>query len=296
MKQILFLFLTFPLITFAQTEECEFLFSLSIEHAENEKLDSAILLWEQIVENCSDTSVYVKNSLSNIPSGYERLENYEAAKKWTKRVLETDLNNLDQGEYIMELYANYHHNACMQMVRILYKEGKFEEGIEYLNFAESKYPYETFNATSFEERAVSIALRKSDFFMEMDQKEKAIWALVNKAIDVDVFYRKPDWVGFLDIGFYSSPIRQALDLIEEIYSFDAFKTSFFEAIKKLKVKKEFIIKGGKKTGAKSASFVLFGQTYFLGSSDKKINRKKFQEQILSTSFVAELNKVQSEKS
>ncbi len=299
MKFLFFILIILPTITLAQTETeeiCDSLFSLSIDHVEAEDLAAAILLWEDIVENYPDSLSCFKNSLNNLPIGYERLEDYEAAKKWTKKILETELNNFDQGSDIMEPYANYDHNACMQMARILYKEEKFEEGLEYLNLAESKYRYETFSATSFEKRAVSIALWKSDFYLKMDQKEKAIWVLVHKAIDVDVFYRKPDWSGFTNVNFYNEVVAQALALIDETYGFDTFKMSFFEAIKNIKVKKEFIIKGGKKTSAKSGTFELLGQSYFLGASDKKFNRKKFQKRILQTLFVMKLKASKSEKS
>lgn len=296
MKYFVFLLMIIPLITCAQTEECDSLFSLSISNVENENVDSAIYYWEQIVANCPDTLACVKNSLLNLPIGYERLEDYTKAKEWLNKILNAELNNLDPGEGLMEPYANYHHNACMQMARVLYKEKKFEEGIEYLNLAESKYVYETFSATSFEKRAVSIALWKSDFYLEMNQKEKALWVLVHKAIDVDVFYRKPDWGGFTNVNFYDRVVLQAMDLIGEVYGFDDFKTAFFEAIKTIKIKKEFIIKGGKKTRAKSGTFVLLGKTYFLGVSSKKMSRKKIQKRIMETLFVNELKKAESEKS
>ena len=43
---------------------------------------------------------------------------------------------------------------------------------------------------------------------------------------------------------------------------------------------------GKKKKAQVGSFVLFGNTYTLGSSDKTFNAAKFKKQILSTEFVA----------
>ena len=52
------------------------------------------------------------------------------------------------------------------MARILFHEKKFEEGLKYLDLAESKYKYETFSATSFEKKAVLIAMWKAEFYLE----------------------------------------------------------------------------------------------------------------------------------
>lgn len=283
-------------LSFAQNTECDSLFSRSIALYNDEKIDSSLSYWLQIVHTFSDTSSCYKNSLHNIPLVYEQLEDFENAKLWITKILEKDLNNFDPGTGIMEPYANYHHNACMQMARILSKEKKYEEGLNYLLWAETKYPYETFSATSFEKRAVSIAMWKAEFYLENNQKEKAIWVLVNKAIDVDVFFRKPDWGGFTSVDFYSRISQRALDLIDEVYGFDSFKEAFNEALQKVKTERAFIEKNGKQTKAKIGMFILYGNSYRLGSSDKKFNAAKFKKQIQNTRFWTMLKEKESAKS
>ena len=61
-------------------------FNQSIEFCEEEKIDSALNNWLEIIKTCDQSSKTYKYSLSNIPYA-EKLEDFQSAKKWIDIIL-----------------------------------------------------------------------------------------------------------------------------------------------------------------------------------------------------------------
>ena len=272
-------------IGYSQDWECDLL-NTGLEYYEEEKLDSAIIIWKLIVENYPDTSSCYGRSFNNIPIVYAQLEDTIQAKNWYQKIIDSKLNDLDEGDGLMSPYANYKHNACLRMALLLKEENKIEESFRYIKLAETKFPYQTFSATSFEKRAVSIAFDKVELWKLKSDSKKALLVMLEKILDNDVFFRKTDAASFTNVDFYAKLIEEIKPMIQEQYGFVEFEKNLKDAINRLEVKKVRI--GEKKKRAKVATFIFDGKEFTIGSSNKKYNKKKFKEKLNNNRVFDEL--------
>ena len=272
-------------IGYSQDWECDLL-NTGLEYYEEEKLDSAIIIWKSIVENYPDTSSCYGRSFNNIPIVYAQLEDTIQAKNWYQKIIDSKLNDLDEGDGLMSPYANYKHNACLRMALLLKEENKIEESFRYIKLAETKFPYQTFSATSFEKRAVSIAFDKVELWKLKSDSKKALLVMLEKILDNDVFFRKTDAASFTNVDFYAKLIEEIKPMIQEQYGFVEFEKNLKDAINRLEVKKVRI--GEKKKRAKVATFIFDGKEFTIGSSNKKYNKKKFKEKLNNNRVFDEL--------
>ena len=111
---LLSLFL-FPSITYSQSDGPCAMMNTGIEYFRAENIDSAIICWKAVLENFPDTNECYGNSWNNIAVGFRAKEEYDSARVWYNKIIASDLDDKQEGPDIMEPYANYHHNACMQM-------------------------------------------------------------------------------------------------------------------------------------------------------------------------------------
>lgn len=274
MKSIILL--TCTLVSFAskaQEGPCEYL-EKAIGHFQNRELDSAITLMTYVVENMPDTSNCYGRCFNNIPLAYASLGQFDQSKYWFNRILHSKLNDKEPGTDIMEPYANYHHNACMKMVQVHQTLKEFPQAIRYLDSAETTYPFETFSGTGFEKRAVSVAMWKSRIYLEMNQKDSAIYVLLSKTLDTDVRFRKPDYETLSNVDFYSDVNEQLHELIGNNQA-NKTKSAIKDAIRKLTI----VTENKKAYGI----FTYNNMQYRIGLSEKK-SKKELIEDLLSNHF------------
>jgi tetratricopeptide (TPR) repeat protein len=283
--QILVLILLISQIGYSQDWECDLL-DKGLEYYEQEKLDSAIIIWKSVVENYPDTSNCYGRSYNNIPIVYAQLENTIEAKNWYQKIIDSKLNDLDEGDGIMSPYANYKHNSCLRMAFLLKEEDEIEESFKYIRLAETKFPYQTFSATSFEKRAVLIAFDKAELWKLKGNNKEAVLVMLEKILDDDVFFRKTDAASFTNVDFYAELIEEIKPMIQEQYRFEEFEKKLKEAINYLEVKTVRI--GKKREKAKVAIFTFEGKEFIIGSSNKKYNKKKFKNRLLNNRIFDEI--------
>ncbi len=276
---LIFTFLLCSNYVLSQTVSACELLGLGIAYYEEEKLDSAILCWTLVIENFEDTVDCYGNCFNNIPIVYQELKQNDKAEEWLLKIIASNLNDSEDNDEFMEPYKNYKHNACLRLSRLYREEGKFEKSLEYIKKAIDTHPYQTFSATSFEKRSVYIASSHAKIWMEKGDNKEALFVMLEKVLDVDVFYRKTEWAGFTNVNFYGRMIEELLPLIEEVYGIDNFKVQLTAAIQQLKVQKTTIGKDKKK--AKLATFEIEGRKFRIGSSDKKYKDKDFIKRLLN---------------
>lgn len=270
---ILFACTLFSFGSKAQDGPCVYL-EKAIGHFQNKELDSAITLMTYVVENMPDTSNCYGRCFNNIPLAYASLGQFDQSKIWFNKILHSKLNDLEPGTDVMEPYANYHHNACMKMVQVHQTLKEFPQAVRYLDSAETTYPFETFSGTGFEKRAVSVAMWKSRIYVEMNQKDSAIYVLLAKTLDTDVRFRKPDYESLSNVDFYSSVNEKLVELIGKD-QINKVKSSIKDAIRKLAIVTE-----GKKT---YGVFTYNNLQYRIGLSEKK-SKKELVDELLSNHF------------
>jgi len=274
--QILILLLMITQIGISQEWECDLL-NKGIEYYEEEKLDSAIIIWKSVIENYPDTSSCYGRSFNNIPIVYAQLGNNSQAKSWYQKIIDSELNDSDEGDGLMSPYANYKHNACLRMALLLKDENQIDESFKYIDLAETKFQYQTFSATSFEKRAVSITFDKAELWRLKGDNKKALLIMLEKVLDNDIFFRKTDAASFTNVDFYAELIKEIKPMIQEQYGFVEFEKKLKDSINRLEVEKVRI--GEKRERAKAATFIFDGKEFTIGSSNKKYNKKKFKERL-----------------
>lgn len=283
--QILIIGIMLTQTGFSQDWECDLL-NKGMEYYQEEKLDSAIIIWKFVIENYPDTSKCYGRSFNNIPIVYAQLENNSKAKSWYQKIIDSKLNDLDEGEGLMSPYANYKHNACLRMASLFKYENQIEESFKYINLAETKFPYQTFSATSFEKRAVSITLDKAELWKLKGNNKEALLVILEKVLDNDVFFRKTDASSFTPVDFYRKLIEDIKPMIQEQYGFIAFEKKLKNAINQLEVKRVRIGKERKK--AKVAIFTFDGKEFTIGSSNKKYKKQDFKNRLTNNRIFDEL--------
>lgn len=274
MKNLTILFIFFSTFGNAQTNSCEYL-ELAVNYFNKKELDSAIILMVTAVENTPDTVYCYGRCFNNIPLAYAMQGNFEEAERWFKKILDSDLNDLDQGTDIMEFYANYHHNACMKLVQLHQQMNEPREALNYLNLAETTYPFQTFSGTSFEKRAVSIALWKARIYEELSLPDSALFVQLNKILDTDIRYRKPDYESLSNVNPYNDLLENMKTLIGE-KNLEDEKKQLIKSIKKM----EIVQNGDMRKG----TFTYRGLNYEIGISDSSKSDKEIINRLLGNYF------------
>lgn len=262
----------------AQKTACELL-TQGITYYQNNQADSAAIVWQQVVENYPDSTRCYGKCYNNIPFAYLKLKQNDKAKEWFQKIIDSKLNDRDEGESIMEPYANYKHSACLNMAMQLFREKKFDEGLKFVKLAETKHKYQTISATSFEKRAVSIAYNKVKVWKAKKNPKEALFVMVEKMLDADVFFRAPEVGSITYLDFYKYLREDSKPLIKELYGNEKFAKQLKAAINTLTVKEVTI--GEEKQKAKLATFTFDGRLFRIGSSDKAYTVADFKKRLLN---------------
>lgn len=262
-------------------------YQLGLEHYENERLEGAIYVWTGVVEVGDDGSVCYGRSFYNIPIVYAELENYQAAEKWFKRVLASDLDDRDEGVGIMEPYANYHHEAAVQLARLSYRNKDMPQALTYLDSAWTHYPYQTFSGTSFEKQAVRLAVMRQECYLAMGDTTKAIHTLVEKILDEDWRYYLTDATSFTNLDFYRGLRQRVGDYLDaQGIHRGTWVEALRQAIQTLTVQSTTI--GPTQSPAQLATFTWEGYTYHIGAANAVYTTADFKRRLLANVLLTDL--------
>ncbi|PHR27614.1 MAG: hypothetical protein COA38_13185 [Fluviicola sp.] len=271
---IIFCLTSFSFILTAQISSCDYL-EKAIGHFQNKELDSAIVLMTSAIKETPDTTTCYGRCFNNIPIAYAMMEDYDNAIIWFKKILTSDLDDLEQGTDIMEPYANYRHNACMKLVQVHEILEEQQRALAYLTLAETKYPFETFSGTSYEKRAVSIAKWKARIYESCGTADSSLFIQLNKILDTDIRYRKSDFTSLSVVNFYDNLIKNVSDIIGE-QKLESEKKKLKKSIQKLKLVPSGLMRQG--------IFVYRGLEYKIGVSDADKNRDEIILNLLENEF------------
>ena len=113
---------------------------------ENNEYEEAIEIWEEVYYDYIGTTSWGKAAY-NIGLAYICLEKYEMAIPYFFDILNSDVNDLEEGQCVMEAYRNYRHKSCLQISYCYEKLKKYEEALEYSILARDKYEYHSWCGT-----------------------------------------------------------------------------------------------------------------------------------------------------
>ena len=212
---------------------------------EEDKLQEAIAGHIKIYEKKVDTSTCYRHAFNNIPYLYLTSKTDEDQAKgiiWLNKILTSNLDDKERTENIMEPYANYKHRAALTLYKVYLAKKDYQAALKYLNQAEEKFDYQTFSASSFEVNANRMAYKRAQFYLAQNNNKKAIYILLNKVLDTNIFYRKRDAASFTSKDYYIALREETVKLINDEYpTKKTFVDNLKSCIKNLDFIKEEII-------------------------------------------------------
>ena len=160
-------------------------FDAGLKHYENGHIDSAILVWEDLVAQKIGTNYAVYgNAFFNIPTLYWQLEDFDKAKEWYLKILDSDLRDSDETGSLMEPHTNYKHKSAVALAGLYSNDSNYIETLRWLDLADTTYRY-----WGFEGSGTNISLRKAyllewktDVLLKLDRTDEAISLLVTELI------------------------------------------------------------------------------------------------------------------
>ena len=67
---------------------------------------------------------------------------YDDAIEVFQSILDSDVNDRDQGEHVMENFRNYRHKAAIQIARCYEAKGDIPKALEFVELARTKYVFQ----------------------------------------------------------------------------------------------------------------------------------------------------------
>lgn len=283
MKKILLFFYAnlFVCATILAQSPCETL-NQGIDAYQEGKYTEAIELWKGVVTQTSlDTSACFGKCFNNIPVAYLDIKDTANAITWRKKALAYPLNNKLGGDNIMEPYINFHYFGCSALVSIYADKQDYKTALAYLDSMETKYNYQTFSGTSFEKWSVRRAMWRADLYEKAGDKKSALFALLKKTLDRDMFYYE-SFSSLTNVPFYPQLNERLLTMIEKQYGSVVFKKKLDKALESITLIAE--TKGKRKL--QRATLKFYGKEIVLGISSAKTTKADLIKYLKSTDFYA----------
>jgi len=185
MKRIIFLLFLLPATaSFAQSRFDSLgiqFFNQGMEFYKHGKIDSCLNRWEYMINKRLGRSYDVYGSaFFNIPTIYLQERNYDSAKFWFLKLLDSHLqDNAETGDS-SEPFFNYKHKSAMTLAAIYHLDSNYKAAYEILCKADTLYPYWGIPHNPIKqcnEEANILELQVAEL-LKMDRKEEAIRCIV----------------------------------------------------------------------------------------------------------------------
>lgn len=280
----LFLFLyanLFICTTILAQSPCEIL-NQGIDAYKEGKYAEAIALWKGIVAETSlDTSNCFGKCFNNIGVAYLDIKDTVSAIAWRKKALAYPLTNNFDSRDIMEPFPNFHYFGCSALVAIYSDKKDYKTALAYLDSMETKYKYKAFSGTSFEKWSVKRAMWRATLHESAGDKESALFALLKKTLDRDMFYYE-EFASLTNVPFYPKLNERLLGMIEKQYGSVVFKKKLDKALEDIELTNET----RDKRKLQRATLKLYGREIVLGLSSTKTSKADLIKYLKNTEFYA----------
>lgn len=291
-KFVFFVFALIPLSVFGQTDNDSLghaLFKRGLEYYQQGALDSALVLWTEIVEkHIARNDETYGNAFFNIPTVYWQMQNYDKAKEWYKNILLSDLQDNGETGDIMEPHTNYKHKSAIALARLYAMDSNYTEVLNYLHQADTLYRYWGFEGSSTNVASVQAFLlkQKTEVLLKLNRKEEAIRSIIIELIcsnELEGFFRESEekLLALLDKKSFKNDVDKALMNIE----IDTIDLNNWMVV--------FTVHGLPYTFPISAIYPdddipHYWRTCFVQGSSQVVDRRNVVEYITSRSFYSQL--------
>lgn len=142
---------------------------------ENNEYEDAIKLWEEIYYDYSGTTSWGKATY-NIGLAYICLEEYNKAIPYFLEILDSDVDDLEEGQCVMEAYRNYRYKSCRQLSYCYEQLEDYNKALEYSYLAKDKYKYESWCGTcsASEYEYLEYDIRRLTVFKEWNKNKDLV--------------------------------------------------------------------------------------------------------------------------
>jgi hypothetical protein len=121
----------------------------------------AIEVWEEVYYDYKGTTSWGKATY-NIGLGYLCMEEYEEAIPYFEEILESDVDDLEPGQCVMEAYRNYRYKSCLQISYCYERLEDLDTALKYSILARDKYPYQSWCGTCqmYEDESLNYQIKR----------------------------------------------------------------------------------------------------------------------------------------
>ncbi len=195
------------------------MFNKGLDFYNEGKLDSTIAVWTYMVENKVGKKYDTYgNAFFNIPTVYWQMKEYDKAKTWYKRILDSDLKDSDETGSLMEPHTNYKHKSAAALAGLYAIDSNYVEALKWLDQADTVYRY-----WGFEGSATNVSLEqaymldwKVELLLNLKRKEEAIRAIVIELIcagSLETFFEKSETqlLGLVDKKQFKADLDKAIN-------------------------------------------------------------------------------------
>ncbi len=206
-----------------------------IELYQDGKKDKALKVWKKIENKADNPSSTYGTTLGNILYYYIEKDDEKNVLKYYNKIINSDLNDKDKNNEIGKPYKNYRYHATMRLASYYGKKGEFEKGLNFVEKADNEIAFETTSLTSFIFQKVDLAFWKYRFLNDLNQKDKAVSKLIERAFEYDYKSMYTNWATL-------SPSNDENELSEticaEFVDLEKFKSEIDKGIENLVFNKE----------------------------------------------------------
>jgi hypothetical protein len=164
-----------------------------IELYQNGKEKKALKIWKKIENKAKKPSSTYGTTLGNILYYYIQNDDEKNMLKYYEKIIDSDLNDRDKNYEIGKPFKNYRYHATMRLASYYGKKGEFEKGLSYVEKADNAIAFETTSLTSFIYQKVDLAFWKYRFLNDLEENEKAVSKLIERAFEYDYKSMYPNW-------------------------------------------------------------------------------------------------------
>ncbi|MGL4630143.1 MAG: hypothetical protein ACRCVT_02960 [Leadbetterella sp.] len=206
------------------------LFNKGMDFYTNGNLDSSLAIWQNMVTNkIGIESDLYGNAFFNIPTIYWQKKDYQKAKEWYLKILDSDLKDNVQTVNIMEPHTNYKHKSALSLAGLYDLDSNYIEALNWLYKADTLYRYWGYegSSTSISKNQAYLLKLKVDALLKLNQRDKAVRAILTELIcsnNLGYFFShsEKNLLKLIDKKSFKKEFDLALDLLE-IHQIDTNK-------------------------------------------------------------------------
>lgn len=193
MKRILIILIVLISNQLFSQKELDSEIDKGIELYQDGKKDKALKVWKKIEKKADNPSSTYGTILGNILYYYIEKDDEKNVLKYHSKIIDSKLNDKDKNHEIGKPYKNYRYHATMRLASYYGKKEEFEKGLNFVEKADNEIAFETTSLTAFIFQKVDLAFWKYRFLKDLNQKDKAVSKLIERAFEYDYKSMYTNW-------------------------------------------------------------------------------------------------------